>query len=123
MLLPTLPGYKIECVGDDIAWIRFNKKTGMLHAINPEAGIFGVAPGTSNKTNPNAMATISSNTVFTNVAMTSDGGIWWEGLPDPESNVKITDWLGKPWDKKTATTPAAHPNSRYFFNITKYNTK
>ncbi|KAL4234349.1 Protein kinase C-like 1 [Mactra antiquata] len=113
MMEPSLPGYKITCVGDDIAWMRFDKN-GQLRAINPEAGFFGVAPGTSMKTNPNAMKTILKNTVFTNVAGTSDGGVYWEGmeneLPD---NVSITSWLGvKNWDSETGK-PAAHPNSRF----------
>jgi phosphoenolpyruvate carboxykinase (GTP) len=114
MMTPRLPGWKIECVGDDIAWMRFNKKTGMLHAINPENGFFGVAPGTSEKTNPVAMATIFKDTVFTNVASTSDGGVWWEGLPPPPSGVSITSWTGEQnWSPATHKTPAAHPNSRF----------
>lgn len=113
MLTPSLPGYKIECVGDDIAWMKFDKN-GQLRAINPENGFFGVAPGTSNQTNPNAMKTIFRNTIFTNVASTSDGGVYWEGLENTlPVDVKITDWLGKPWDPATAKTPAAHPNSRF----------
>lgn len=113
MMVPTLPGYKVECVGDDIAWMRFDSD-GRLRAINPEAGFFGVAPGTSNKTNPNAMDTIQSNTIFTNVAETSDGGFYWEGLDDDYdfSNVKIKSWKGKDgWTKSDG--PAAHPNSRF----------
>lgn len=112
MLTPTLPGYKVECVGDDIAWMRFDEK-GVLRAINPEFGFFGVAPGTSDKTNPNAMKTITKNTIFTNVAKTADGGIYWEGLEDQiDSNTKITSWLGEDW-KKGSEKPAAHPNSRF----------
>lgn len=113
MLTPTLPGYKVECVGDDIAWMRFDEK-GVLRAINPEFGFFGVAPGTSHKTNPNAMETIKTNTIYTNVAKTSDGGVFWEGLEEelPEG-VSITSWLGqKNWTKESGK-PAAHPNSRF----------
>lgn len=113
MMTPTLPGYKVECVGDDIAWMKFDSK-GTLRAINPENGFFGVAPGTSYETNPNAMDTIFKNTVFTNVASTSDGGVFWEGLENTiDPNVKITDWLGKPWEQGVSKTPAAHPNSRF----------
>ncbi|XP_069676082.1 phosphoenolpyruvate carboxykinase [GTP] isoform X2 [Periplaneta americana] len=110
MMCPSLPGYKVECVGDDIAWMKFDKN-GQLRAINPENGFFGVAPGTSNKTNPNAMKTVFRNTIFTNVAATSDGGVFWEGMEDElEPGVTITDWQGRPWDR---TAPAAHPNSRF----------
>ncbi|XP_071481478.1 phosphoenolpyruvate carboxykinase [GTP], mitochondrial-like, partial [Diadema antillarum] len=119
MLNPTLPGWKAECVGDDIAWMKFDSE-GRLRAINPEAGFFGVAPGTSNSTNPNAMATIESNTVFTNVASTDDGGFFWEGLEkETPDNVKITTWLGKEnWNKGMKTPDgkkllAAHANSRF----------
>ncbi|KAK9875339.1 hypothetical protein WA026_007736 [Henosepilachna vigintioctopunctata] len=112
MMTPTLPGYKVECVGDDIAWMRFDEN-GQLRAINPENGFFGVAPGTSNASNPIAMKTIFKNTIFTNVAQTSDGGVYWEGMENEiNDNVEITDWLGKPWNKNSKT-PAAHPNSRF----------
>ncbi|ODN04248.1 Phosphoenolpyruvate carboxykinase [GTP], mitochondrial [Orchesella cincta] len=108
MMTPNLPGWKIECVGDDIAWMRFNPNTGMLHAINPENGFFGVAPGTSKKTNPNAMASIFQDTIFTNVASTNDGGVYWEGMGEkPEG---VVDWHGNDWDGKSN---AAHPNSRF----------
>uniref|UniRef100_A0A1B0DPA5 Phosphoenolpyruvate carboxykinase (GTP) n=1 Tax=Phlebotomus papatasi TaxID=29031 RepID=A0A1B0DPA5_PHLPP len=112
MLTPTLPGYKVECVGDDIAWMKFDSQ-GQLRAINPENGFFGVAPGTSMATNPNAMATAFKNTVFTNVASTSDGGVYWEGMDEVAEGVKITDWQGRPWKKGETKTPAAHPNSRF----------
>ncbi|XP_045455806.1 phosphoenolpyruvate carboxykinase [GTP]-like isoform X1 [Melitaea cinxia] len=109
MMTPSLPGYKVECVGDDIAWMKFDKN-GVLRAINPENGFFGVAPGTSESTNPIAMASVFRNTVFTNVAETADGGVWWEGMgAAPEG---IVDWKGKPWNPATGT-PAAHPNSRF----------
>ncbi|KAK9308492.1 hypothetical protein QLX08_001641 [Tetragonisca angustula] len=112
MLKPTLPGYKIECVGDDIAWMRFDQE-GRLRAINPENGFFGVAPGTNCITNPNAMKTIFKNTIFTNVAATSDGGVFWEGMEEEISDdVEITDWRGKKWTRGSKT-PAAHPNSRF----------
>ncbi len=113
MLQPTIPGWKVETIGDDIAWMRINPKTGMLHAINPEAGFFGVAPGTSMKSNPNAMLTINKgNTIFTNTALTADYGTWWE-----DSDVKdpgdVIDWLRRPWNLATANGPAAHKNSRF----------
>ncbi|XP_067629262.1 phosphoenolpyruvate carboxykinase [GTP] isoform X2 [Eurosta solidaginis] len=112
MLNPSLPGYKVECVGDDIAWMKFDTE-GVLRAINPENGFFGVAPGTSLETNPIAMATIFKNTIFTNVAYTSDGGVYWEGMESSlASGVQITDWLGKPWTKESGRL-AAHPNSRF----------
>lgn len=112
MMRPALPGWKVECVGDDIAWMRFDSE-GQLRAINPENGFFGVAPGTSAATNPNAMATIQSNTLFTNVAETSDGGVYWEGIDQPlPPGVTITSWLGKPW-KPGDKEPCAHPNSRF----------
>ncbi|XP_038165951.1 phosphoenolpyruvate carboxykinase [GTP], mitochondrial isoform X1 [Arvicola amphibius] len=112
MMQPALPGWKVECVGDDIAWMRFDSE-GQLRAINPENGFFGVAPGTSATTNPNAMATILSNTLFTNVAETSDGGVYWEGIDQPlPPGVTVTSWLGKPW-KPGDKEPCAHPNSRF----------
>ncbi|XP_033822712.1 phosphoenolpyruvate carboxykinase, cytosolic [GTP] [Periophthalmus magnuspinnatus] len=112
MLRPTLPGWKVECVGDDIAWMKFDDQ-GNLRAINPENGFFGVAPGTSAKTNPHAMSTIVQNTIFTNVAETSDGGVYWEGMDQelPEG-VTITSWKNKPWTKEDGE-PCAHPNSRF----------
>lgn len=112
MMTPSLPGYKVECVGDDIAWMRFDKN-GQLRAINPENGFFGVAPGTSTKSNPIAMNTVYKNTIFTNVASTSDGGVFWEGMEDEiQPGVAITDWKGQKWTKDSST-PAAHPNSRF----------
>nr|XP_012215477.1 PREDICTED: phosphoenolpyruvate carboxykinase [GTP]-like [Linepithema humile] len=112
MMQPTLPGYKIECVGDDIAWMKFDDK-GYLRAINPENGFFGVAPGTSSATNPNAMKTIFKNTIFTNVASTSDGGVYWEGMEkELEDNIKVVDWRGNDWFRDSKI-PAAHPNSRF----------
>jgi len=113
MLTPTLPGYKVECVGDDIAWMQFDEQ-GILRAINPEKGFFGVCPGTNQKTNPIAMQTIDRNTIFTNVARTSDGGVFWEGLESElESGVQITSWLGEENWKSSSGRPAAHPNSRF----------
>lgn len=112
MMRPALPGWKVECVGDDIAWMRFDSD-GRLRAINPENGFFGVAPGTSATTNPNAMATIQSNTLFTNVAETSDGGVYWEGIDQPlPPGVTVTSWLGKAW-KPGDKEPCAHSNSRF----------
>ncbi|XP_066945526.1 phosphoenolpyruvate carboxykinase, cytosolic [GTP]-like [Macrobrachium rosenbergii] len=113
MMTPSLPGYKVECVGDDIAWMKFDED-GTLRAINPENGFFGVAPGTSMHTNPVAMKTVLSNTIFTNVAKTSDGGVFWEGLEkEIPNNVTITSWLGETDWSKESGKPAAHPNSRF----------
>ncbi|NXC82329.1 PCKGC protein, partial [Cercotrichas coryphoeus] len=112
MMNPSLPGWKIECVGDDIAWMKFDEQ-GNLRAINPENGFFGVAPGTSVKTNPNAIKTIFKNTIFTNVAETSDGGVYWEGIDEPlPAGVTVTSWKNKDWSPDNGE-PCAHPNSRF----------
>ena len=110
MMIPTLPDWTVETVGDDIAWMKFGDD-GQLYAVNPEAGFFGVAPGTGALTNPNAIDTVSRDTVFTNCAKTDDGDVWWEGLTG-EPPAHATDWRGNPWTPES-DTPAAHPNARF----------